>query len=362
MQNKINLREYLGYYISNPRYKNGRWGSLVWNENIFLSKVKFKGNGYSFSEGNTVYKFAGGIITFSTGVSDILRRAFENESEGIKTNVNYKKDLETYYSNNQELEERDEYYVNTLSPREKKFSKQLFTGFPIEFQIYIKCKFSSLLNNIYKNHKIKFIFSKFTKERQFSLGNYFNGRFLDRANGQSMNVFEEISLSIEIVGIPFILLQVIAAELCREFSQISVLVRDNHSEKILLIHPDSAEYSLKSIAKIMEDLVNTYKFHSIKIIHFIYEFLYIGVSDKKFSIEITKDSFNRLYEYINNIYSKVKEIPLETDDKFILDDDVLRIMEGLDYKENIENFKEDLSHLVTIDLYDLFEVHYSDKL
>ncbi len=53
---------------------------------------------------------------------------------------------------------------------------------------------------------------------------------------------------------------------------------------------------------------------------------------------------------------------METDDKFILDDDVLRIMEGLDYNGNIENFKEDLSHLVTIDIYDLFEVHYSDKL
>ena len=69
------------------------------------------------------------------------------------------------------------------------------------------------------------------------------------------------------------------------------------------------------------------------------------MSDKKFSIEITKDSFNRLYEYINKFYTKVKEIPLETDYKFILDDDVLRIMEGLEYKGNIENFKEDLSHL-----------------
>ncbi len=81
------------------------------------------------------------------------------------------------------------------------------------------------------------------------------------------------------------------------------------------------------------------------------------MSDKKFSIEITKDSFNRLYEYINKFYTKVEEIPLETNDKFILDDDVLRIMEELEYNGNNENFKEDLSHLVTIDLYDLFEVH-----
>jgi len=167
--------------------------------------------------------------------------------------------------------------------------------------------------------------------------------------------------SIEIVGIPFLLLQVIAGELCREFSQISVLIRGNHSDKILLIHPDSAEYSLKSKDKIIEDLVNNYKFHSIKLINFIYEFLYSGVSDKKISIEITKDSLNRLYEYINNIYTKVKEIPLELDDKFILDDDLLRIMDGLEYNVNIENFKEDLFHLVSIDLYDLFEVHYSNK-
>lgn len=51
---------------------------------------------------------------------------------------------------------------------------------------------------------------------------------------------------------------------------------------------------------------------------------------------------------------------MEIDDKFILDD-VIRIMKGLDYNGNIENFKEDLSHLLTIDLYDLFEVHYCNK-
>ena len=76
-------------YISNPKYKNGGWGSLVWNENRFLSKVKFKENGYSFSDGNTIYKYAGGIITFSTEVTDILRSAFEYESDDIKTKVNF---------------------------------------------------------------------------------------------------------------------------------------------------------------------------------------------------------------------------------------------------------------------------------
>ena len=191
---KVNLREYFGYYISNPKYKNGGWGSLVWNENRFLSKVKFKGNGYSFSDNNTVYKYAGGIITFSTEVTDILQSAFENDSDDIKTKLNYKKDLETYFSNNQELEERDEYYGNTLSSKEKKFSKQLFTGFPIEFQIYINSKFFSLLKNIYKNHKIKYIFNNFLKEKKFSIGNIFKGRFLDRANSRNTNVFEEISL------------------------------------------------------------------------------------------------------------------------------------------------------------------------
>jgi hypothetical protein len=152
MPNKINLREYFGYYISNPRYKNGGWGSLVWNDNRLLSKVKFKGNEYSFSEGNTVYKYAGGIITFSTDVTDILRRAFENESDGIKTNVNYKKDLETFFKNNQVLEEIDDYYRNTLSPKEKKFSKQLFAGFSMEFQIYIKSKFTSLIIISFMNY------------------------------------------------------------------------------------------------------------------------------------------------------------------------------------------------------------------
>lgn len=98
---------------------------------------------------------------------------------------------------------------------------------------WIKKKLATLSNKINSNKKI----DKVSKDNElvgWTVGHFLDGRYTAK-NGQS---FGEDSLSVEIVGIDSDTLIKVATELCREFKQESVLVKDYNNGKILFVNRD----------------------------------------------------------------------------------------------------------------------------
>lgn len=98
---------------------------------------------------------------------------------------------------------------------------------------WFKQKFNTILNRLNKNKKIDKIANKHDLTA-WTVGNFLHGRYTAN-NGE---VFDENSLSVEIVGIDFDELIKIAEELCIEFIQESVLVKDYSTNRILLVNAE----------------------------------------------------------------------------------------------------------------------------
>ena len=84
----------------------------------------------------------------------------------------------------------------------------------------------SITNRINQNLKHPEVFG-------YSIGKLFKGKY----KAQDGSLYDESSLSIEIIDIPFDLVCVIGAEIARSFKQQSVLVKDNSSHTILFVIP-----------------------------------------------------------------------------------------------------------------------------
>ena len=65
----------------------------------------------------------------------------------------------------------------------------------------------------------------------WSIGNFFKGKYTDKSGG----VFTEKSLSVEVIGVTCEQLIEIVEDLCKEFKQVTVLVKSYSTNKILLI-------------------------------------------------------------------------------------------------------------------------------
>jgi hypothetical protein len=371
---KFNIAETFGFYATDPIYSNGRLGSLVWHENRFLSKVKQR-NGKYFKEGvDFGFRYAGGIIVFSTEVYRIIQDLYTDELNVVHKNF---KELEIYkhhvkrnihvddtLSEEVEKEWKEPQMVTSLlsNVRVKKTYKYHTTT----QKIFIKNKFSVIINNILKNTMIPKVFTGFKNIEGFSIGNFFEGRYSDRAYGRESRIYDDTSLSIEIVGIPFMLLQVLAAEIGREFKQKSVLVKDNASGTILLVNPDPASYSVKS----KDDIKKDYEYYhdeesGIKIqkmYDYIYETLYSQIGSSVVSPLKAKNIFEKMVSYFSSLYDGIREYPDEEINSIELNREVLEFKNDiLEFSGDMKSFREDLAKLAELDFYDVFTIHFVNE-
>lgn len=98
---------------------------------------------------------------------------------------------------------------------------------------WAKQKFETIKNNFYKNKKIDEIGKKHNLVG-WTVGKYLSGRYTAE-NGKS---FGEDSLSLEIIGVDFDTLISVAEDLCKEFKQEAVLVKDYSSGRVFFVKED----------------------------------------------------------------------------------------------------------------------------
>lgn len=97
---------------------------------------------------------------------------------------------------------------------------------------WLKQKFATLRNRMQSTSKIDKYGRKYNLGG-WTIGHYLDGRYTAK-NGES---FGEKSLSVEIVGVGTDEMISIAEDLCREFNQECVLLKDYESHRILFIDP-----------------------------------------------------------------------------------------------------------------------------
>lgn len=107
-------------------------------------------------------------------------------------------------------------------------------------KIWIGQKLESYQNRIFKYKKIQNVIDKFKSPEEgigFSIGNYFKGKYVDQAG----HIYNESSLSVELIGISSELLELIAAGLAQEFDQETVLVKDYAKNEFYLENREAAQ-------------------------------------------------------------------------------------------------------------------------
>lgn len=98
---------------------------------------------------------------------------------------------------------------------------------------WFKQKFSSFKNKLFKNRKIDNIANKHNLVG-WTIGKFLNGRYTAK-NGKT---YSENSLSVEIIGVSSDELIKIAEELCVEFIQESVLVKDYSTGRVMFVEAE----------------------------------------------------------------------------------------------------------------------------
>ncbi len=96
---------------------------------------------------------------------------------------------------------------------------------------YVKNKIETAKNVLFKDKKINSIISDFDDVQGVTIGNFVKGRY--KADDGSL--YDETSLSIEIIGISTHVLNSIAEQIAKEFTQETVLVKNYEDNKIYLV-------------------------------------------------------------------------------------------------------------------------------
>lgn len=107
----------------------------------------------------------------------------------------------------------------------------LFTKFLKWFQM----KYISLVQMMAKDKKTKKILSANEDVVGWTLGNFYKGRYKDFSSDR---IFDENSTTVEILGISSGNLIDISTQICKEFNQQTVLLKDYNSGKILVINQE----------------------------------------------------------------------------------------------------------------------------
>jgi hypothetical protein len=96
---------------------------------------------------------------------------------------------------------------------------------------FIKNNIETLKNKLFKDKKINKVLSNYDEVYGVSIGNYVKGRY----KSENGSLFDESSLSIEIIGITPDVLNRLAEDLAKEFRQETVLVKNYKSNRIYLV-------------------------------------------------------------------------------------------------------------------------------
>jgi hypothetical protein len=102
-----------------------------------------------------------------------------------------------------------------------------------KFINWIKQKVESLKNKFQSYKKIDELAKKYDLVG-WTVGKFLSGRY----TGRDGKIYDENSLSVEVVGIDTETLISLAEDICREFDQESVLVKDYNNKKILFVNGD----------------------------------------------------------------------------------------------------------------------------
>ena len=97
---------------------------------------------------------------------------------------------------------------------------------------FIKNKVSTYKNRLLKNKKIANVLNRHSEVYAVTVGNFVKGKY----KGRNGKIYDEKSLSIEIIGITSEVLDAVAKDLAREFNQESVLVKNYQTNDIYLIY------------------------------------------------------------------------------------------------------------------------------
>lgn len=100
-----------------------------------------------------------------------------------------------------------------------------------KFLNWIKQKVESIKNKFKSYNKIDSLAKKYDLVG-WTVGKFLNGRY----TGRDGKIYDENSLSVEVVGIDSDTLIKLAEDLCREFNQESVLVKNYNTKKILFVN------------------------------------------------------------------------------------------------------------------------------
>lgn len=96
---------------------------------------------------------------------------------------------------------------------------------------WMKSKYRTILNRVFYGKKVSDIITKkFSEIGAFSIGNAFRGRYV--SDGR---VFNEKSVSLEVLGVPSDVLMRLAATIAKDFTQETVLLKDYNTGRNILI-------------------------------------------------------------------------------------------------------------------------------
>lgn len=95
----------------------------------------------------------------------------------------------------------------------------------------VKNALETFKNKLFKDRKINKVLSKYDEVFGVSMGNFVKGRY----KSENGSMYDESSLSVEIIGITTEVLNRIAEDLAKEFRQETVLVKNYDDNRIYLV-------------------------------------------------------------------------------------------------------------------------------
>jgi len=97
---------------------------------------------------------------------------------------------------------------------------------------WVKQKIETIKNRLAKDNKINRVLSRYEDIYGVTIGNFVKGRY----KAKDGSLYDEKSLSVEIIGIETAVLNKVAEDLAAEFQQETVLVKNYETNKIYLVN------------------------------------------------------------------------------------------------------------------------------
>lgn len=163
---------------------------------------------FSYDENKFESMKKGGMIIFSTSVnSELDENIPKSNTDNPESNIdNSKSETNVKKQNKEKLKNKVNKIIN-----------------------WFKAKIQSLNNRLHHKSKITQILEGHPEIKGFSVGNYFSGRFFNR---ETNKIYDESSITVEILDIDRETLYDVAEELCETFNQTEVIVKDYESHDI----------------------------------------------------------------------------------------------------------------------------------